>query len=53
MCTPPLGGRAAAGGEYSCTIRCAFEPPAPKDEMPAIRGSLRPSMTGGSHGLSV
>ena len=30
----------------------AFDPPAPKDEIPAMRGSLRPSITGCSQVLN-
>ena len=40
----PRDASAFAGGDgtgttYSSTIKCAFEPPAPNDEMPAMRGT--------------
>ena len=45
-----VGG--GTGGLILFDDQCAFDPPAPNDEMPAIRGSVRPSITGGSHALN-
>src|SRR5262249_6258934 len=39
----------SAPSPYSSTITCAFDPPAPNDEIPAIPGTLPPSTPGPSH----